>query len=279
MPELPEVETMRRGVLAIVGATIVNAERTPCSKRPIVIKPRIDRLNKRVQGKTITSVDRLGKRVVIRLNSDDRLIFEPRMTGLVLIADPPTQEHLRFCLQLKKCPVKKVLFWDRRGLGNVTLLSADEYKIKLTDGKLGPDALAISSAEFPKRFKGTQREIKVAMLDQKIVLGIGNLYAAEILHLAGVHPQTRCDQITGKRWQLIYQRMIEVFELAIEYEGSTLSDGTYRNAINGEGSFQNEHRVYDREGQACPKCKNAKIIRIVQAQRATFFCKGCQTKR
>jgi formamidopyrimidine-DNA glycosylase len=279
MPELPEVETMRRGVLAIVGATIVNAERTPCSKRPIVIKPRIDRLNKRVQGKTITSVDRLGKRVVIRLNSDDRLIFEPRMTGLVLIADPPTQEHLRFCLQLKKCPVKKVLFWDRRGLGNVTLLSSDEYKIKLTDGKLGPDALAISSAEFPKRFKGTQREIKVAMLDQKIVLGIGNLYAAEILHLAGVHPQTRCDQITGKRWQLIYQRMIEVFELAIEYEGSTLSDGTYRNAINGEGSFQNEHRVYDREGQACPKCKNAKIIRIVQAQRATFFCKSCQTKR
>jgi formamidopyrimidine-DNA glycosylase len=279
MPELPEVETMRRGVLAIVGATIVNAERTPCSKRPIVIKPRIDRLNKRVQGKTITSVDRLGKRVVIRLNSDDRLIFEPRMTGLVLIADPPTQEHLRFCLQLKKCPIKKVLFWDRRGLGNVTLLSADEYKIKLTDGKLGPDALAISSAEFPKRFKGTQREIKVAMLDQKIVLGIGNLYAAEILHLAGVHPQTRCDQITGKRWQLIYQRMIEVFELAIEYEGSTLSDGTYRNAINGEGSFQNEHRVYDREGQACPKCKNAKIIRIVQAQRATFFCKSCQTKR
>jgi formamidopyrimidine-DNA glycosylase len=279
MPELPEVETMRRGVLEIVGATIAKAERTPCSKRPIVIKPRIDHLNKRVLGKTITSVDRLGKRVVIRLDSNDRLIFEPRMTGLVLIADPPTQEHLRFSLQLKKCPIKKVLFWDRRGLGNVTLLSSGEYEAKLTDGKLGPDALAISSSDFPKRFKGTQREIKVAMLDQKIVLGIGNLYAAEILHLAGVHPQTRCDQITAKKWQLIYQRMIEVFELAIEYEGSTLSDGTYRNAINGEGKFQNEHRVYDREGQPCPRCKDTKILRIVQAQRATFFCNQCQTKR
>lgn len=89
MPELPEVETMRRGILGIVGATVVKAARTPCSKRPIVIKPRIDHLNKRLQGKTIASVDRLGKRVVIRLNSDDRLIFEPRMTGLVLIADPP----------------------------------------------------------------------------------------------------------------------------------------------------------------------------------------------
>ena len=73
--------------------------------------------------------------------------------------------------------------------------------------------------------------------------------------------------------------MIQVFELAIEYEGSTLSDGTYRNAINGEGSYQNEHRVYDREGERCPSCNKSNIIRIVQAQRATFYCRHCQTKR
>ncbi len=279
MPELPEVETMRRGVLEIVGATVVKAARTPCSKRPIVIAPRIDRLNKRVAGKKITSVDRLGKRVVIRMETDDRLIFEPRMTGLVLIAEPPTKEHLRFCLDLKKCPVKKLLFWDRRGLGNVTLLNAKEYQTKLTDGKLGPDALDISFEDFPGRFNQSKREIKVAMLDQKAVLGIGNLYASEILHLAGVHPQTRCDLISQQRWKLIYDYMIEVFEVAIKYEGSTLSDGTYRNALNDSGSYQNEHRVYDREGERCLKCKKSKIIRIVQAQRATFYCKKCQTKR
>jgi formamidopyrimidine-DNA glycosylase len=279
MPELPEVETMRRGVLEIVGATIVKASRTPCSKRPIVISPRIDRLNKRVSGKKITSIDRLGKRVVVRVETDERLIFEPRMTGLVLIAEPPTQEHLRFCLELKKCPVKKLLFWDRRGLGNVTLLSAKEYETKLTDGKLGPDALDISFEDFPARFNQSKREIKVAMLDQKAVLGIGNLYASEILHLAGVHPQTRCDLISKKRWRLIYDYMIEVFEVAIKYEGSTLSDGTYRNALNDSGSYQNEHRVYDREGERCMKCKKSNIIRVVQAQRATFYCKKCQTKR
>ena len=279
MPELPEVETMRRGVQEIVGARIVKAERTPCPKRPIVISPRIDRLNKRVVNRKITSVDRLGKRVVVRLDSDDRLIFEPRMTGLVLIADPPTTEHLRFCLHLKKSRVKELLFWDRRGLGNVTLLSAAQYETKLTDGKLGPDALDISANDFPDRFRHSKREIKVALLDQKAVLGIGNLYASEILHLAGVHPQTRCDLISSKRWQLIYEFMIQVFELAIEYEGSTLSDGTYRNAINGEGSYQNEHRVYDREGQRCPSCQKSNITRIVQAQRATFYCKKCQTKR
>ena len=169
MPELPEVETMRRGVLGIVGAQVVKAERTPCPKKPILISPRIDRLSKRLAGKKITSVDRLGKRVVLRFDSGDRLIFEPRMTGLVLIADPPTIEHLRFCLHLRKCKIKKLLFWDRRGLGNVTLLSDTQYQAKLTDGKLGPDALEVSLKEFPQRFSNSRRDIKVAMLDLSLI--------------------------------------------------------------------------------------------------------------
>ena len=143
MPELPEVETMRRGVLGITGATIKSAARTPCPKRPIEIRPTIGRLNKRVAGRKIASVDRLGKRVVIRLDSEDRLIFEPRMTGLVLIADPPTAMHLRFALKLSGGPIKELLFWDRRGLGKVTLLSDRQYQQKLTDGSLGPDAFCL----------------------------------------------------------------------------------------------------------------------------------------
>ncbi len=276
MPELPEVETMRRGVLEIIGARILKAERTPCPKRPISISPRIDHLHKRVAGCTISSVDRLGKRVVVCLDSDERLIFEPRMTGLVLIADPPTIEHLRFCLHLRNCPVRKLMFWDRRGLGNVSLLSAGEYQSKLTDGKLGPDALDIGPEDFPTRFNNSRREVKVALLDQSAVLGIGNLYASEILHLAGVHPQTRCDRISRKRWRLIYDNMREVFAVAIKYEGSTLSDGTYRNAINGEGKYQNEHRVYDRAGELCPSCGRSKILRIVQCQRTTFSARNAR---
>ena len=279
MPELPEVETMRRGILHTVGAAVVTAKRLPCSRRPIEIKPRIDHLNKRVAGKKISAVDRLGKRVVIRFDSDDRLIFEPRMTGLVLVHEAPTTEHLRFAIELKHCRDKRILFWDRRGLGRVYLLSDQQYQAKLTDGTLGPDALAITAAELAARYKGAKREIKVALLDQSKVLGIGNLYASEILHLAGVHPQTRCDRISQSRWNLIHSQMISVFETAIKYEGSTLSDGTYRNALNAEGGYQNEHRVYDREGQQCPRCGLGKIERIVQAQRSTFFCKRCQKKR
>ena len=283
MPELPEVETMRRGVLGIVGATIVRAERTPCAKKPISITPRIDHLNRRVVGRKIVSVDRLGKRVVVRLDSGDRLILEPRMTGLVLISDPPTAEHLRFRLTLKQSPLKKnkikrLLFWDRRGLGRVALLSAAEYQSKLSDGTLGPDALDVTAEEFANRFRHSTRQVKVALLDQSLIAGIGNLYASEILHLAGVHPQARCNRLSKKRWWLIWEAMRVVLETAIKYEGSTLSDGTYRNALNQSGGYQNEHRVYDREGNACPKCRDQKIKRIVQAQRSTFFCSGCQKR-
>lgn len=278
MPELPEVETMRRGILGIVGAKVVSAERTPCAKRSLEIQPRIDHLNRRVKNQRIRSVDRLGKRVVIRFQSDDRLIFEPRMTGLVLVSDPPTREHLRFRLALSGRKIPEVLFWDRRGLGNVRLLSATEYQAKLDSGTLGPDALDVSLDEFQSRFRSSRREIKVALLDQSAVAGIGNLYASEILHLAGIHPQARCNRLVNSQWQAIFECMIEVLEEAIRKEGSTLSDGTYRNALNQSGSYQNLHQVYDREGKSCPRCRQQLITRIVQCQRSTFYCKRCQRK-
>ncbi len=278
MPELPEVETMRRGIEPVTGATIVSAIRSPCKKKPIDISPRIDRLNKRIAGRKIAAVERLGKRVVLRIDSGDRLIFEPRMTGLVLITEPPGGEHLRFQLRLKKCKFKELLFWDRRGLGKIILLSDAEYQQKMLSGKLGPDAIAVSFDEFPGRFKNSRRAIKVAMLDQSTVAGIGNLYASEILHLSHIHPAARCDRLTRRQWKRIYDNMYSVLLEAIKYEGSTLSDGTYRNALNESGGYQNEHRVYDRAGEPCPNCKRGTIKRIVQAQRATFFCAKCQTK-
>lgn len=279
MPELPEVETMRRGLLPIVGATIVSAERTPCPKRLISIKPRIDRLNKRLSGQKIVAVERLGKRVVVRTGDDQRLLFEPRMTGLVLIETPPTLEHLRFRLKLKGRKKKELLFWDRRGLGCVYLLSDQEYQAKVNDGSIGPDALAISADEFRERLGKGRREIKVALLDQSMVAGVGNLYASELLHRAGVDPRLACNRATQGQWSRMYLAMRDILLAAIESEGSTLSDGTYRNALNDPGSYQNHHQVYDRAGETCPKCASGKIIRIVQAQRSTFFCKGCQRKR
>ena len=269
---------MRRGILGIVGAKVVSAERTPCTKRPIAIHPRIDHLNRSLQNRRIQSVDRLGKRVVIRLDSQDRLVFEPRMTGLVLVSDPPTPEHLRFRLRLSGKRISEVLYWDRRGLGKIGLLSDAAYQAKLESGSLGPDALDISFEQFRSRYRPSRREVKVALLDQSTVAGIGNLYASEILHRAGVDPRARCNRLVESQWREIFDCMIEVLEEAIRKEGSTLSDGTYRNALNQSGSYQNHHRVYDRAGEWCPSCESGRIIRIVQAQRSTFFCRNCQRK-
>lgn len=277
MPELPEVETMRRGVLSIVGCRIRSAERPPCARRPILFSPRIDAFDRRTRDRRITDVIRRGKRVMIVLQDEQIIVMEPRMTGLVLLSDPPTTDHLRLRLNLSDGLPHQLLFWDRRGLGTVRLLYRHEVAAAV-DAKLGPDALAITAKQLRDKLGSSRRAIKVALLDQAAVAGIGNLYAAEILFLAGIDPRTRCDQMTGPQWNRIQACTVEVLNQAIEHEGSTLSDGTYRNAINGEGSYQNFHRVYDRAEMMCPRCSQAKIRRIVQAQRSTFFCPVCQRK-
>jgi formamidopyrimidine-DNA glycosylase len=269
---------MRRGVACIAGRRIVDVARPPCDRRPILIAPRIDALRRRAAGRRISAVDRVGKRVVLRLDSGDAIILEPRMTGLVLLADPPTREHLRLRITLDRKP-RELLFWDRRGLGLVRLVSERQFHELYENGNLGPDALAISSGELKDRLRKSRRAIKVALLDQRAVAGIGNLYASEILHLAGIHPERRCDRIHTAEWERIHSAMREILEAAIRFEGSTLSDGTYRNALNQNGGYQSHHRVYGRAGKACTTCGKESVRRIVQAQRSTFYCARCQSNR
>jgi formamidopyrimidine-DNA glycosylase len=279
MPELPEVETMRRGILGIVGSRITDVERVACSRRPIAIAPRIDRFRSRAVGRTVRDVGRVGKRVVVWLDSDDAIILEPRMTGLVLVADPPTSEHLRFRAVLSGTKHRELLYWDRRGLGSVRLLSPKEFAAAFDNEKIGPDALDIVPETLRARLHTSRRAVKVALLDQRAVAGIGNLYASEILHLAEIHPAKRCDKITRAQWSAIAEATHAVLSAAIRYEGSTLRNGTYRNALNETGGYQNHHHVYDRATKPCPRCgPTTQIKRIIQAQRSTFFCAVCQRK-
>jgi formamidopyrimidine-DNA glycosylase len=215
----------------------------------------------------------------VHLDSSDAIVMEPRMTGLILVADPPTREHLRFRCKLAGNGIREVLYWDRRGLGNVRLFSPKEFEAAFGPAKVGPDALSVTAELYRARLGSSRRAVKVALLDQRAVAGIGNLYASEILHLAEVHPARMCHKVTRSQWQRIADATHEVLEAAVRYEGSTLADGTYRNALNQAGDYQNHHRVYDRKGESCSRCgPEREIVRIVQAQRATFFCPGCQRK-
>lgn len=276
MPELPEVETMRRGLLPLLGGRITKLRQPRCLLKPILITPKLPTLRKRVLGQSIQSIDRLGKRIVLKLSSADTLVFEPRMTGLLLLGDPPNREHLRLKFEVTECQANTLLFWDRRGLGTVRLFSPKEQVTLLGRERIGPDALGATAEVLQAQFGHSHRAIKVALLDQKGIAGIGNIYASEILHLARIHPQSQCSALTRQHWSAIQQATQEVLELAITLEGSTLSDGTYRNALNQNGGYQNHHRVYNKADQQCPSCQQGKIERVVLAQRSTFFCPQCQ---
>lgn len=283
MPELPEVETMVRGIRdAMVGRRVDRLRRCPCRCKPLSLRPGWRTMVRRIVGRTIRDVRRRAKRILIEFDDHSVQVIEPRMTGLMLLSDPPDRQHLRCEWRLAGPPSRtaasptSVWYWDRRGLGTVSLLTAEEVAGELGPQRIGPDALEMTPELWRERLGRTQRPIKVALLDQQLVAGIGNLYASEILHAARIDPRRPASSLSVSDLQRMTHATRTVLQTAIFYEGSTLSDGTYRNALNRNGRYQNEHRVYARAEAPCPTCQTP-IRRIVQAQRSTFYCPACQS--
>jgi formamidopyrimidine-DNA glycosylase len=214
--------------------------------------------------------------VLVELDSAEQIVLEPRMTGLVLLADPPDRAHLRLRIGLEGGAAAELCYWDSRGLGSVALVTPAEYVARFGRDRLGPDALELSPEILREQLGGSRRAIKVGLLDQRAVAGIGNLYASEVLHLARIDPRRACSRVRPAEWRRLHAAIVEVLTEAIRYEGSTLSDGSYRNAFNQAGGYQKHHRVYDRAGEPCRRCRGGQIVRIVQAQRSTFYCPACQ---
>lgn len=278
MPELPEVETMVRGVRErFEGRRVADLVSPACDCRPLTIRPGWDALHAATVGQSVRKVFRRAKRIVLQFETGFATVIEPRMTGLLLLADPPDQNHLRLEWVLQRGRSRQsVWYWDRRGLGTVSLLSPAELDALLHGPKLGPDALEMTLPQWRTALGRTQRAIKVALLDQVLVAGIGNLYASEILHRAKIHPGTAANELSLARIKRIHAATLAILQDAIRYEGSTLGDGTYRNALNKSGGYQNKHVVYGKAGEQCTTCCKATIIREVQAQRSTFYCGRCQ---
>lgn len=277
MPELPEVETMVRGIRSdCVGRRIDRTLFPPCPCRPIQIRPGRRSFITQTEGRTITCIRRLAKRIVLELDSGHQIVVEPRMTGLILITNPPTRKHRRICFELSPARKKasSLEFWDRRGLGTISLLNPQQL-LQLAS-RLGKDALDLPVEDWRSILARTEREIKVVLLDQSRVAGIGNLYASEILHEARISPFRAASSVSRRQIQRLAQAATRILQEAILFEGSTLSDGTYRNALNKDGGYQNHHQVYKRADTPCSACGKALIQRAVQAQRATFYCPKCQ---
>jgi formamidopyrimidine-DNA glycosylase len=278
MPELPEVETMVRGLRpAMAGHRVVEA----VVHDPFLLQGvTAAELSRRANGATVDAVDRRGKWVVIGL-TDGRgiIVIQPRMTGGFWLVAPARPDHVRLSFRLSG-PHEFVWFCDNRRLGKVAWYPDADAAESAFRRSHGPDALAITCDELAAGLKATGRPVKPALMDQKLVAGIGNIYADEILFRSRVHPERRSSGLTRAEVARIHEAIGRVLAEAITAEGSSFDQG-YRTVLGLEGGFLAGNAMYGRGGQPCPACggpvTKTRIVGLVG--RPTHFCPKCQPKR
>jgi formamidopyrimidine-DNA glycosylase len=262
MPELPEVETVVRTVAPhLAGRRILSAEFTSRFVTPGNRK----RLAQRLAGRAVQAIRRRGKFIVMALDRGS-LTIHLGMTGRLSIAGEPG-EHTRGLFQLDH---GVLLYHDPRQFGRIEWSAGEPPRVRA----LGPEPLEISEEDFRARLRRRAR-IKALLLDQTFLAGIGNIYADEILHAAGIHPLAIAARLRPQRAARLHRAIREILTLAIERGGSSISD--YVDALGERGWFQLEHRVYGREGEPCRTC-GTPVKKILVAQRGTHFCPRCQRR-
>ncbi len=270
MPELPEVETVRRGLaLRISGRRIVKAD----LRRLDLRRPFPPGLAKRLDGALIGALSRRGKYLLIELDETGLLLLHLGMSGRITAGgnNAPIEKHDHVVLTLDNGTV--VRFNDARRFGLVDYLERGSEATHPLLAGMGPEPLepGFDGAYLARALAGKMTPVKSALLDQKIVAGLGNIYVCEALYRAGISPRRLAATITGGRAQRLAAAVRETLDEAIAAGGSSLRD--YVQA-NGElGYFQHRWAVYGKEGEPCPGCSCAQgVQRITQAGRSTFFC-------
>lgn len=278
MPELPEVETVCRGLQPVLsGQVIVKAD----VRRKDLRRPFPKNLKKNIEGAEVACITRRAKYILVHLDQDFVLVIHLGMSGRIVAHDknykPQTHDH--FILHLKDG--RQIVFNDPRRFGLVDLVAVDDLESHMLFSHLGPEPLSnvFSGPALKAALKNKKAAIKQVIMDQTVVVGVGNIYASEALFMAGIDPERAAGTISNEKAKVLVLAIKAVLRKAIKAGGSTLKD--HRQA-NGElGYFQHQFSVYDREGLPCPACgsgnrKGAVIKRIVQGGRATFFCPQCQ---
>jgi len=296
MPELPEVETVRRGLSPVMeGAVFTRVEQ----RRPNLRFPFPEGFASRLTGARLERFDRRGKYLVAVLSTDEALIMHLGMSGRFTVmpadraargAQPkdgpalalfhyempgnPAHDHVVFHMAGPAGRVH-VTYNDPRRFGFMDLVAGDDLDQSQHFAKMGPEPLSnqFSPAAFSEALRGKTTTIKAALLDQRVVAGVGNIYACEALFRAGISPRRQAKTVAGRRADRLRSAVVDVLREAIEAGGSSLRD--FRNAEGALGYFQHRFQVYDRAGAPCPAC-GAEVKRVVQSARSTFYCGRCQ---
>jgi formamidopyrimidine-DNA glycosylase len=277
MPELPEVETVRRDLERdIAGLRIKDVEVTDLrsirrhgKKAPFV---------KALDGAKVTHVNRRGKYLVLSLDTGRVLVIHLGMSGQLRrnAAKDALEQHTRVVLTFTQ--KGQLRFIDPRKFGEMFVVEADAVDDEVPElAHLGFDPVeqAVSWTRFGQALVNRSVKLKPLLMDQKFIAGIGNIYADEILYGAGLRYDRLSDSLSTQEIRRLYRALVETLHDAIKYRGSTLSDGQYVDLQGKPGEYQEHHQVYDREGQACRRCRSV-IVRVKANSRSTFYCEQCQ---
>ncbi|MDU8929611.1 bifunctional DNA-formamidopyrimidine glycosylase/DNA-(apurinic or apyrimidinic site) lyase [Alisedimentitalea sp. MJ-SS2] len=282
MPELPEVETVRRGLApSMEGATIAQAQ----VNRPDLRWPFPDNFAQRLTGRHVTQLRRRSKYILADLDGNESLLIHLGMSGRMTVSGDPLgqfvhdhpakEKHDHVILDMGNGA--RITFNDPRRFGAMDLIATDQSETHPLLAKLGPEPLGntFSESYLVDALKAKNTPIKSALLDQRIIAGLGNIYVCEALYRAHIAPTRKAGRISAARIATLVPIIREVLQQAIAAGGSSLKD--FRQASGELGYFQHNFDVYDRENQPCktPGCTGT-IRRIVQAGRSTFHCSQCQ---
>jgi formamidopyrimidine-DNA glycosylase len=273
MPELPEVETVVRGLRQpLIGHTI---ESMWYDWEKIIGQPHPNEFEARVIGQTVQGITRRAKYIVIELDQD-LLLVHLRMTGRLYVTDATAEHRVDKWVHVKwgLDGGRELRFSDSRKFGKVYL--TDDIN-QVTAG-IGPEPLddAFTLAVFNQRLQGRSKMIKSLLLDQTFVAGVGNIYADEALHRAGIHPERKADSLTDDERQRLHCTVRDALNDGIQHEGASVN--WYRKPDGSKGSSQDHFYVYGRDGDLCKTCQSHLIEKIRVAQRGTHYCPTCQPK-
>ncbi len=284
MPELPEVETVRRGLAPVMEGAVFE---TVLLQRADLRFPFPPGFVARLEGARVEELARRGKYLLAALSSGETLIMHLGMSGRFAIegarpgrfhqaiAHHAAHDHVVFDLVRPGGARARVTYNDVRRFGFMDLArTAERERCRHFQG-MGPEPLGgeFTDAYFRARLKGRRTPVKAALLDQRVVAGVGNIYACEALYRAGVSPRRLAASVAGLRSDRLRAALVETLHEAIEAGGSTLRD--FAASDGALGYFQHGFRVYDRAGDPCGRC-GADVRRIAQAGRSTFYCGRCQ---
>ncbi len=285
MPELPEVETVRRGLAPIMeGARFRRVE----ARRPDLRFALPKRFTQRLEGKTVDRLDRRGKYMIAALSSGVSLIMHLGMSGRFTISaggskkpgglDPgrgPDPKHDHVVFEMAGRSGGQITYNDPRRFGFMDLVSTSTVEECRYFKAMGPEPLGnyFSAAYLGAALKGKKTLIRAALLDQRVVAGLGNIYVCEALYRARISPRRRAASVAGVRSERLHRAILAVLTDAIDAGGSSLKD--FSNTQGELGYFQHRFDVYGRDGQLCSHCGSA-IQRQMQGGRSSFFCAGCQ---